>query len=142
MEKILVKDWMTSPAITITPDAHLADAYKLLKERNIRRLPVVEKSKLVGIVTLGDIRRLSPLGTPKMLEQDHTIAQTTVSRVMTTNVMTIPFDATLSEAASVLLDLKIGGLPVVDDDDELVGMITEADLFHCLMLEIERAQEG
>ena len=105
MEDQLVKDWMTRGPVVISPKTTLPEAHKLMKERHIRRLPVVDHDKLVGIVTLGDVREASPSDatTLSIYELNYLLAQLTVDRIMTRNVLPVSPGTTIREAARMML---------------------------------------
>ena len=130
-----VKNWMTPTVISIAPNASLFDADELMKENGIRRLPVVEDGKVIGIVTKGDIREASPSDATALSvwEVNYLIAKLTIKKVMTKNVLTITADADVIDAADIMLNKKVSGLPVVDGTGKLVGMITESDIFRMLV---------
>lgn len=138
MKKISVRDWMTPNPITIDPKTTIPEAHKLMKQSRIRRLPVVENGKVVGILTLGDIREASPSDATSLsiFELNYLLARLTVDRVMTRDPLCIDANATIREAARLLLENKIGSLPVLDGD-KLVGIITESDIFRVLVQEFE-----
>jgi CBS domain-containing protein len=129
---------MTSNPITITPQTTLPEASRLMREYKIRRLPVINKGKLVGIVTLGDVREAKPSDASvlSIYEVNYLLDKLTAKEFMTQNPMTISPDATIAEAARLMFEHKIGGLPVVEDS-ELVGMITETDFCRLLMSQPE-----
>ena len=134
-----VRNWMTERLITITPRTTLPEAQRIMFEHNIRRLLVVNSDKLVGIVTLGDIREAKPSDatTLSIYELNYLMDRLTAKDFMTPNPITIPLDATIGEAAGLMIEHKIGGLPVVEDG-KLVGMITETDI--CIfVLQVETA---
>lgn len=139
MLKKYVSDWMTPNPITIHPKTTLPEAHKLMKQAHIRRLPVVDHGKLVGIVTLGDVREASPSDASSLsiYELNYLLSKLTVESLMTREPITIAPDATMRTAARLMLDHKIGGLPVVDDG-RIVGIITESDIFRVLATESER----
>lgn len=134
MKKSQVRDWMTPNPITIDPQTTLPEAHKLMKECHIRRLPVVDHDKVVGILTLGDVREASPSDASSLsiFELNYLLAKLTVEKIMTRDPIAIAPDATIREAAQLMLDHKIGGLPVVEND-KLVGIITESDIFRVLV---------
>jgi acetoin utilization protein AcuB len=126
---MLVRDKMTRDVITITPDQSLRMAKERLRKHGVRRLPVVRDGKLVGIVTDRDVRRAwaSPatsLSTHKLL---YLLDRVTVEEVMTPQPLTVTPETPLLEAARLLHDRRIGGLPVVEGGT-VVGIITETDL--------------
>ncbi len=136
MRHTLVRDWMTANPISIDPKTTLPEANKLMKECHIRRLPVVDHGKLVGIVTLGDVREAQPSDATSLsiFELNYLLAKLTIEKIMTRDPITIAPGATIREAAQVMLDRKIGGLPVVEEG-KLVGIITESDIFRVLVQE-------
>ncbi len=140
MNTQFVREWMTSNPITITPQTTLPETHRLMREHKIRRLPVINKGKLVGIVTLGDIREAQPSDatTLSIYELNYLMDQVTAKEFMTQDPVTVSPDATIGEAARLMVEHKIGGLPVMEDG-ELVGIITETDLCRLLMLQPEIA---
>jgi acetoin utilization protein AcuB len=136
MIKKFVRDWMTPSPITITPMTTLPDAHNLMKEARIRRLPVVDRGRLVGIVTLGDVREAQPSDatTLSIYELNYLLSKLTVDKIMTREPLTISPNASVRQAARLMLEQKIGGLPVMEQD-RLVGIITESDIFRVLAQE-------
>jgi len=134
-----VQDWMTPNPITIEPDTVLGQANRLMKEHKIRRLPVVDHGKLVGIVTLGDLREASPSDATALsiFEIHYLLAKLTISDIMTRNPITVSPDTTIYDAAQLMLEHKIGGLPVVQEG-KVVGVITESDIFRMVVQEGHR----
>ncbi len=143
MKKNLVRDWMTPRPITIDPRTTLPEAHKLMKQSRIRRLPIVDHGKVVGILTLGDIREASPSDAISLsiFELNFLLARLTVDHIMTRDPVTVSPATTIRQAAQLLLEYKIGGLPVVEGE-ELVGIITESDIFRVLVQEAESATSG
>ena len=128
---MLVKDRMTPNPVTITPTTSFPEAFQIIRERRIRHLPVVDrKGKLKGIVALTDLLRASPsqATTLSVFEMNYLLANLHVQEVMTSPPITVPEDAPLEEAARIMVENKIGCLPVMRDG-ELRGMITETDIF-------------
>ena len=126
---------MTTDLITVTPDTPLVNARDLLRERNIKQLPVVDaQGNLVGILTDRDIKQAwaSPATTLSIYELTYVLQKLTVESVMVKDLITITPDATIERAAKILHDRKIGSLPVVEDD-KLVGIITSTDLMEVLL---------
>lgn len=134
-----VRSWMTEKVITITPQTTLPEAQRIMLEHKIRRLPVVKSDQLVGIVTLGDIREASPSDatTLSIYEMNYFMDRLTAKDFMTSNPITITPDATIAETARLMVEHKIGGLPVMDNG-KLVGIITATDLCRVLMTQPER----
>jgi CBS domain-containing protein len=127
----LIKDWMTKEVVVVSPKTTVPDAHRLMTENGIRRLPVMDGDKLVGIVTRGDVRGAEPseATTLSIWELNYLLARLKLSEIMTRKPVTISPNATVGEAAQVMLDNKISGLPVVDGNRKLVGIITESDIF-------------
>lgn len=135
LDHIKVYEWMSSPVITISPGTLMNTAHRLMKEHHIRRLVVMRDDEIAGIVTLGDIREAMPSGatTLSVWEINTLLARLTVDKIMTCPVITIRDDATLFDAARLMLDRKIGGLPVVSAQGDLVGILTESDIFRMVI---------
>lgn len=132
---MLIKEWMSSPAITIDPEETMPRAVNLMKEKGIRLLPVLQKGRLVGVLTESDIKRASPSDATllEIHELLYLLARVKVQDIMNKNPVTIPVDFTVEEAAERLLEHGISGAPVVDDKGEVVGVITRADIFKVLI---------
>ena len=131
----LVAECMTPFVLNVTPYDSLARAWELMMTNHIRRLPVIDDGRLVGIVTQTDILNAKPADPAHRLaladvarELDNLI----VSTVMTRNPISIYDNDTVGHAAELMLEHKIGGLPVVDTEGNLVGLITESNLFRLL----------
>ena len=131
----LVREWMTTPVITVTPFTSISNAHQMMKEKGIRRLPVLDNDDLVGIVTLGDVREASPSDatTLSIWELNYLWSQLTVEKIMSRKLLTVGPEDTVLAAAQLMLDQKISGLPVVENSGKLVGMITESDIFRMLV---------
>ncbi|NTV57251.1 MAG: CBS domain-containing protein [Deltaproteobacteria bacterium] len=132
---LLVENWMNPNVITVDADDSMLDATKLLKEHNIRHLPVLEKGKLVGVITDRDLKRASPSDATALEAHEllYLIANIKVREIMTRNPITVPYNFTIEEAAELLLQAKISGMPVVDKDGDVIGTITQTDLFKVLI---------
>jgi acetoin utilization protein AcuB len=132
---LLVENWMNPNVITVDADDSMLDATKLLKEHNIRHLPVLEKGKLVGVITDRDLKRASPSDATSLEAHEllYLIANIKVREIMTKNPITVPYNYTIEEAAEILLQAKISGMPVVDKDGDVIGTITQTDLFKVLI---------
>jgi acetoin utilization protein AcuB len=139
---MLVGKRMTRNPITIAPDISIAEAMERMKRERVRRFPVLDKGrKMVGIVAYDDLLHASPSSVTSlsMWEVSYLLSQVKVSEVMTRKVITVSEDATLEEAARLMVDNKIGGLPVMRDG-VVVGIITESDIFK-VFLELLGARE-
>ena len=133
---MLVGNWMTKDVISVDVNDSMQDAAKLIRKHKIKRLPVMENGKLVGIVTDRDIKRASAsdVTTLEIHELLFLISEIKISDIMTKNPITIPSDYTIDEAAQILLEHKLSGAPVVDDRGQIVGIITQTDIFKVLVL--------
>ena len=142
MKKELVKNWMTREVITLAPDTTLPEAHRLMSDYQIRRIPVVNEGRLVGIVTLGDVREAEPSDATSLSiwEMNYLLTQLKVAAVMTQNPITISPFATISEAAWAMLEYKVSGLPVVDENEKVVGIITESDIFRLVVQEWDKME--
>ncbi len=132
---MLVQERMTQNPITVNPDTSVPDALRLMREHKVRRLPVVDRhGKLVGIVSDKDLLYASPspATTLAVWEIPELLGKLRVEKVMTHGVITVTEDTALEEAARIMADSKIGGLPVMRGGS-LVGIITETDLFKSLL---------
>jgi acetoin utilization protein AcuB len=133
---------MTPDPITITPDVPIAEALEQMRQAEVHRFPVLDKKgKLVGIVTHTDLLYASPspVSSLNMWEVTYLLNQVTVKEVMTKKVITVQDDCPVEDAARLMAENDIGGLPVLHDG-ALVGIITESDLFD-VFLELLMAQE-
>jgi acetoin utilization protein AcuB len=132
---MLVANWMSKNIITIDETDSMQDAMKLLKEHNIRMLPVMKKGKLVGIVTDRDLKRASASDATSLEIHEllYLLTRVKVKDIMTKKVITVPPDFTVEETALVFQKNKISGAPVVDSKGKLVGTITQTDLFRVLI---------
>lgn len=138
-----VKDWMTTDVITAEKNMSLPDAHELMKRHNIRRLPVVDKNhKLIGIVTRGDIRgaRPSQATSLSIWEMNYLLGKLQLKDFMTSKPVTVTPDTPIGEVARLMLDEKISGIPVVDRDGKLAGIITESDLFRVMVRQWDEEQ--
>ena len=133
--EIFVSEWMSSPVTLVGRDTSVADAYNIMMQRGIRRLPVVDGERLLGIVTLGDLReaRPSPASSLSIYELNYLLAKLTVGEVMTYDPYTTTPTTPIQHAARIMLDRKISGLPVVDEEGKLAGIITETDVFRMVI---------
>lgn len=138
---MFVGERMSRPVISVTPDTPINDALAMFKKEHIRRAPVVHKGKLVGIVSETDLLNASPsdVSTLSIWEMNYMLSKITIQHVMTKKVISVNKDTPIEEAARIMADKKIGGLPVLDRD-KVVGMITETDLFK-VFLELMGARD-
>jgi CBS domain-containing protein len=136
-----IRYWMRAPVITVTFDAPLSDALALMREHDVRRLPVVlDTGELCGMITQGDIRGADVLrlaGLDPLVVAD-ALRRVKVYEVMAERLLSLTPETSLREAAMLMIESKIGGLPVVDGSGDVVGIITESDLFEVLVQELDR----
>lgn len=132
---MFVANRMTTNPVLITPTTTVADASELMRTNKFRRLPVVANNKIVGIVTDRDLMEVSPspATTLSIFELNYLLAKMQVQDIMTKKVVTIKASATVEEAALVMYNSRIGGLPVLDEAEKVVGIITETDIFKCFV---------
>jgi acetoin utilization protein AcuB len=129
---MLVRERMTRNPVLCSPDLSVNDAFDLMKKERIRRMPVVDKGgKLVGIVSDKDLLRVtpSPATTLSTYEIPYLLSKVKVGDVMTKKVITVIEDTPIEDAARIMVDNKIGGLPVVSEGGAVAGIITETDIF-------------
>lgn len=122
---MLVSNYMTAAPVTIGLDADYGSAFDIMEEKNAHHLPVVDAAgKIVGILTRRDLQ---------LAARHFQEAPVEVAEVMHTPVSTAKPDTKLSEAAAMMMEQHIGGLPVLDDNNQIIGMVTETDLFRALI---------
>ncbi|GFK96095.1 Inosine-5'-monophosphate dehydrogenase [Fundidesulfovibrio magnetotacticus] len=129
---MLVGDWMLKDVTTVTEDVSMVKAGRIMQQRGIRRLPVVDSDgHLIGIVTERDIKAASPSKATSLDIYDMTrlLSEIKVRDIMTKKPLTIRPDDSVARAAAIMRDNKVGGLPVVDGYDAVVGIITATDIF-------------
>ena len=131
---MLVKGRMSKPVITVEPSRRIMDAMAVMKQHKIRRMPVIDDGKLVGIVSDKDLLDAGPSDATSLSvwEINYLLSKLRVEEVMTRHVLTVQEDTPIEEAARIMADKKVGGLPVMRGD-ELIGIITETDLFKNLL---------
>jgi acetoin utilization protein AcuB len=122
---MLVSNYMTAAPVTIGLDADYGSAFDIMEDKNMHHLPVVDAAgEVVGILTRRDLQ---------LAARHFQEAPVEVAEVMHTPVSTIKPDTKLSEAAAMMMEQHIGGLPVMDDNNHIIGIVTETDLFRALM---------
>ncbi len=133
-----VVDVMTRNPLTVTPSESIGQAEEIMTDNRFRQLPVVQDGELVGIITDRDVRSFlseSLLTHPEAREK---ALATKVREIMTTEPLTLSPDDDLQEAVELFIEEKIGGMPVVDETEGLVGIVTYVDLLRCFL---QRLQE-
>ena len=140
---MFVRDFMTKDPLTIEPDTTYPEAIAIMREKKIRRLPVMKKGKLVGIVVEKDLlsSQPSPATTLSIHEMYTLLEQLKVGQIMISPVVTATPQCPMEAAAGIMIDRKIGSLPVMDGD-KLVGIITETDIFKAFVNVLGGSVEG
>jgi acetoin utilization protein AcuB len=138
---MFVGERMSRPVISVSPETPINEALAMFRTEHIRRAPVMKEGKLLGIISERDLLNASPSSatTLSVWELNYLISKVKVKEVMTKKVITVDVDTPIEEAARIMADKKIGGLPVVNAG-KVVGMITETDLFK-ILLELMGARE-
>jgi len=127
---MLIKDWMATTILTVDANTSVMRAGRTMKDNNIRRLPVVSQGKLAGIITDRDLKEASPSSKTDMdmHEMYYLLSEMKVKDVMSGNPVCLTLDDTLEKAALVMLNETISGLVIVDDEENLVGLLSESDV--------------
>ncbi len=129
-----IKEWITTEIITISPEASVKEAFGLMKSMGIRHLPVVKEGILKGIVTDRDLRRPKISDVFKTWDELYRIDDNIqVEDVMITPVITLGQDATIQEAAKLMVQNRIGAIPIVDAKKKLAGIIVESDILRAFV---------
>jgi len=136
---MLVKDWMSKEVIVLDENASIMKASQIMKENNIRRIPVVRGGRLVGIISDRDIKEATPSKATALdvHELYYLLAEVRVKDIMTPDPITVRPEDTVEYAAVLMLENRISGLPVVDEKGQVVGIITQTDTGHFLALMAE-----
>jgi acetoin utilization protein AcuB len=133
---MLVGTFMTAEPVTVAPETSLQQALHLMHQRRVRRFPVLNAAgRLVGIVSEKDLLNAAPSPATPLAQRELQAMMTdlTVGQVMTPEVIAVSPDVPLEEAARLMADNKIGGLPVLDEQHWLIGIITETDVFRSML---------
>jgi acetoin utilization protein AcuB len=141
---MLVKDFMTRNPITIAPETSFSEALKLMKQNKIKRLIVMKDEKIIGIVTEKDLLYASPskATTLNIWELHYLLSKLKIEEIMTKDVVTVNENAPIEDAARIMEEKDISGLPVVDDAGRLVGIITQTDIFKVFVEIFGTKREG
>ncbi len=136
MKQELIKDNMTSSVVSITANASLAEAHKLMTDKGIRRLPVVDGNTVTGIVSLSDVLEAKPSDATSLSiwELNYLVANLHIKDIMSKNPLSVSPNDSIAHAAKIMLEKKIGGIPVTEAG-KLVGIITESDIFRLVVRE-------
>jgi acetoin utilization protein AcuB len=141
---VLVRERMSAQPVTITPDTPITEALRIMRQNEVRRLPVLDPNgQLAGIVSEKDLLYASPSPATSLsiYEMHYMLSRLLVSELMTKDVITVSPDTPVEEAARIMADHKIGGLPVIEDG-KLVGIITETDVFTVLLEMLGAREKG
>jgi acetoin utilization protein AcuB len=130
---IKVVDVMTPNPITVSAEDTVGQAEELMGRNNIRQLPVVNKRELIGIISDRDIRSFLSSTLLSTTEDRDRALNTAVREVMTTNPIALAPDDELQDAVETLIEEKVGGIPVVDEAEGLVGIVTYVDMLRCFL---------
>lgn len=130
-----VGDIMSRPVVCVDSQSTLPEAYELMREHGVRRLPVLKEQRLAGIITLGDVRGALPseVTTLNRAELSFLMEQVKVERVMRHPVITVRPDSKLADAARLMIQHRISGLPVLSTEGIVIGLVTESDIFRILI---------
>jgi acetoin utilization protein AcuB len=133
LRQLTVKQVMTADPVTLGPEDTLMRAVEVMRQKGIRRIPIVVADTLVGLLAEGDLKRAQPSALSDSQEEFNRVMDgTPVSRIMIQNPITVREDTLLAEAAQALHNTKFGALPVVRDG-RLVGILTDTDILRCLV---------
>lgn len=138
--RIKVVDVMTKNPLVMTPAETIGQADELMTENRIRQLPVVDEGALLGIITDRDIRSFLAQSALVEPEERAKVLRTNVREIMTAEPLTLAPDDDLREAVELLIEEKIGGIPVVDQAEGLVGIVTYVDVLRCFLNSLEEEQ--
>lgn len=132
-----VKDRMSENPVTVSLQTSVREALSLMNARNIRRMPIVDDGKVVGMVTITDLKQASPSNATSLSkhELNYLLAKTTIKDILPRDqkVITISSENYIETAARLMRENKVSGLPVLDDNGRLVGIVTETDIFDALI---------
>lgn len=141
---MLVKNWMSKNPVTIDVEASMQDAIRLMKQKNIKLLPVIKGDDLVGVVTDRDLKKASASDATSLDVHEllYLITKIKIKDIMVENPVTVPEDFTIEETADILLAKKISGVPVLGKTGKIVGVITKSDLFRVIIALTGFGQKG
>ena len=130
-----IKNWMSQNVIVVDENESMINATKILKKNNIRMLPVLKKDKLIGVITDSDLKKASASDATalEIHELLYLLSKIKVKNILTEKPITVHPDFTLGECAEILLENKISGAPVVEGEDNVVGVITQIDIYKALI---------
>jgi len=142
LRDITVQSYMTSTVISVSPTTPIRIAQQVMEDRHIRHLPVVQENRLVGILSSGDIRRAGPSSTTTLSvwEIASRWDEISVDQVMSRNVIHVRPSTSMSHAAQLMMAYHFNCLPIVDEGNHLVGILTDVDMFRLLVDAANREQ--
>lgn len=140
-----VRDWMTRRPVTVRRGTSILKTREMMDDEQVRRLLVVDDDgTLIGVVTSGDLREAwpSPVSSLEPFERKAALAEIPIEDMIDADPITIQADATIQEAADLMFQHKIGGLPVIEDHDHLIGVITQSDLIRGLVRMLDEQERA
>ncbi len=132
---MLVKEWMAKNPIVIDENTSIMKATQIMKEHGIRRIPVVRDNKLIGIISDRDIKEAAPSKATSLdvHELYYLLSEIKVKDIMTPNPVTLKENDSVEKAAVIMLENRISGMPVIDDEHHVIGIITQTDVFKVMI---------
>ena len=132
---MLVKEWMASEPIVVDENTSIMKATQIMKENNIRRIPVVRDGRLIGIISDRDIKEAAPSKATSLdvHELYYLLSEIKIKDIMTPDPITLRENDSVEKAAVIMLENRISGMPIVDDDNHVIGIITETDVFKVMV---------
>ncbi len=132
---MLVKEWMASKPIVVDENTSIMKATQIMKENNIRRIPVVRDGRLIGIISDRDIKEAAPSKATSLdvHELYYLLSEIKIKDIMTPDPITLRENDSVEKAAVIMLENRISGMPIVDDDNHVIGIITETDVFKVMV---------
>lgn len=132
-----VNDVMTRDPLTVEPDDTIREAEEIMTENDVRQLPVVRGKELVGIITDRDIRSFLGGRLLTSLEERERAMNTKAGTIMSTQPITVSADDDLRDVIETLIEEKVGGIPVVDEEEGLIGIVTYVDILRCFLEQLK-----
>jgi len=132
---MLVKEWMATKPIVVDENTSIMKATQIMKENNIRRIPVVRDGRLIGIISDRDIKEAAPSKATSLdvHELYYLLSEIKIKDIMTPDPITLRENDSVEKAAVIMLENRISGMPIVDDDYHVIGIITETDVFKVMV---------
>ncbi len=132
---MLVKEWMASEPIVVDENTSIMKATQIMKENNIRRIPVVRDGRLIGIISDRDIKEAAPSKATSLdvHELYYLLSEIKIKDIMTPDPITLRENDSVEKAAVIMLENRISGMPIVDDENHVIGIITETDVFKVMV---------